>query len=189
MLDWIPTLENDPCVPEWCPHSGTSLLVCGSTYYQRDATALLLTHDCMHAVLLQSRPTLCDSMGCSLPGSSVHGILQVRTLEWVTMPCSRGSSRLRGRTHVSRLLHRQAGSLFQVPPGKPITTWVWLNWQAKPSGNFIELGNTSYQLKHKSEGREKLLDKECSWDYPGSSVVKTPHPQWKGPRFDPWWGN
>ena len=44
---------------------------------------------------LQSCPTLCDAMGCSLPSSSVHGILQARTLEWVTMPSSRGSSQPR----------------------------------------------------------------------------------------------
>ena len=31
---------------------------------------------------LQSCPTLCDPMDCSLPGFSVHGILQARTLEW-----------------------------------------------------------------------------------------------------------
>ena len=31
---------------------------------------------------LQSCPTLCDSMDCSLPGSSVHGIFQARVLEW-----------------------------------------------------------------------------------------------------------
>ena len=42
------------------------------------------------AQLLQLRPTLCNSMGCSPPGSSVHGILQERTLEWVAMPSSRG---------------------------------------------------------------------------------------------------
>ena len=37
----------------------------------------------------------------TLPGSSVHGILQARTLEWVAMPSSRGSSPLRDQTHVS----------------------------------------------------------------------------------------
>ena len=36
---------------------------------------------CMHAKSLQSCPTLCNPMDCSLPGSSVHGILQARTLE------------------------------------------------------------------------------------------------------------
>ena len=50
------------------------------------------------AQLLQSCPTLCSPMGCSLPGSSVHGILQARILEWVAMPFSRGSSQPRDQT-------------------------------------------------------------------------------------------
>ena len=50
---------------------------------------------------LQSCPTLCDAMGWSLPSSSVHGILQARTLEWVTMPSSRGSSQPRDWTRIS----------------------------------------------------------------------------------------
>ena len=58
-------------------------------------------HVCVCAQLLQSRPALCDPTDCSPPGSSVHGILQTRTLEWVAMPSSRGSSWLRERTHVS----------------------------------------------------------------------------------------
>ena len=45
--------------------------------------------------------TLCDPMDCSPPGSSVHGILQARKLEWVAMPFSRGPSRPRDRTCVS----------------------------------------------------------------------------------------
>ena len=43
-------------------------------------------------------PTLCDPMNCSLPGSSVHGILQARILEQVTISFSRGSSWLRDWT-------------------------------------------------------------------------------------------
>ena len=50
---------------------------------------------------LQSCPTLCDAMDCSPPGSSVHGILQARILEWVAMSSSRGSSQSRDRTCVS----------------------------------------------------------------------------------------
>ena len=42
--------------------------------------------------LLQLCPTVCHSIGCSPPGSSVHGISQARILEWVTISCSRGSS-------------------------------------------------------------------------------------------------
>ena len=48
---------------------------------------------------LQSCPTLCDPLDCSPPGSSVHGILQARILEWVAMPSSKGSSQPRDRTH------------------------------------------------------------------------------------------
>ena len=43
-------------------------------------------------------PTHRNSMDCSLPGSSVHGILQARILEWVAIPFSRGSSRSRDQT-------------------------------------------------------------------------------------------
>ena len=46
----------------------------------------------VRAKLLQSCPNLCNPMGCSPPGFSVHGILQARILEWVVMPSSRGSS-------------------------------------------------------------------------------------------------
>ena len=43
----------------------------------------------------QSCPTLCDPMDCSLSGSSVHGILQARILEWEAIPFSRGSLQAR----------------------------------------------------------------------------------------------
>ena len=54
----------------------------------------------MHAKLLQSCPTLCDPRDLSLTGSSVHGILQARILEWVAVLSSRGSSLLKDQTHV-----------------------------------------------------------------------------------------
>ena len=44
----------------------------------------------MKVLVAQLCPTLCDPMDCSLPGSSVHGILQARILEWVVVPSSRG---------------------------------------------------------------------------------------------------
>ena len=53
------------------------------------------------AKLLQSCPALCYPMDCSPPGSSVHGILQARILEWVAMSFSRGSYWPRARTHIS----------------------------------------------------------------------------------------
>ena len=54
-------------------------------------------------LVTQSCPTLCDPMNHSLPGSSVCGIFQTRVLEWVAMPSSRGSSRLRDGTQVSHV--------------------------------------------------------------------------------------
>ena len=58
----------------------------------------------------KSCPIPCDPMDCSLPGSSVPGILQGRILEWVAMPSSRGSSQPRVRTEVSHI----AGGFFTI---------------------------------------------------------------------------
>ena len=62
-------------------------------------------HACMHATLRQSCLTLCNPMDCSPPGSSVHGILQARILEWVAQP----GIELEDVSYIS-LLHWQAGS-------------------------------------------------------------------------------
>ena len=56
---------------------------------------------CVCAKRLQSCLTFYDPMNCSLPGSSVHGILQARILQWAAMPSSRGSSGPSDRTRVS----------------------------------------------------------------------------------------
>ena len=63
-----------------------------------------------HCAQLLSCPTLCDFIDCSPPGSSVHGILQARILEWGAIPFSRGSSRPRDRTQVSHI----AGRFFTI---------------------------------------------------------------------------
>ena len=47
---------------------------------------------CVHARSLQSYSTLCNAMDCSPPGPFVYGILQARTLGWIAMLSSRGSS-------------------------------------------------------------------------------------------------
>ena len=60
--------------------------------------------------IAQSCPTLCNPMDCSLPVSSVYGIFQARILEWVAISFSRGSSRPRDQTRVSRI----AGRCFTV---------------------------------------------------------------------------
>ena len=50
---------------------------------------------CMFVLVLQSCPTLCDPTDCSLPGFSVHGILQARIPECTAIPFSRGTSQPR----------------------------------------------------------------------------------------------
>ena len=65
----------------------------------------------------QSCLTLCHPMDCSLPGSSVHDILQTRKLDWVAVPFSRGSSWPGDQTQVSAL---QAESLLSEPPEKSV---------------------------------------------------------------------
>ena len=64
----------------------------------------------------QSCLTLCDPVDCSPPGSSIHGILQARILEWVAISSSRGSSWPRDQTQVSRI----AGRCFNL----------WAIWEA-----------------------------------------------------------
>ena len=72
----------------------------------------------------QSCPTLCGPVDCSLPGSSVHGILQARILEWLAISFSRGSSQPRDRTWVSCVAY----ITFPVcrlsePPGEVPVIW------------------------------------------------------------------
>ena len=68
----------------------------------------------------QSCPTLCNPVDCSPPGSSIHGIFQARILEWVAISFSRGSSRPRDRTEVSRI----AGRCFNLWATREALSWV-----------------------------------------------------------------
>ena len=69
-----------------------------------------------HAELLHLYPTLCGPVNCSLPSSSVHGILHTRILEWLAVPSSRGLNLC-----LSCLLHWQEGSLpLASPLGRPV---------------------------------------------------------------------
>ena len=80
-------------------------------------------------LVAQSCPTLFNSVDCSLPGSSVHGVFRARILEWVAIPFSRRSSWPRDRTQADPVL--QADSLpsepkilFFLPVGQ-VTKRLW----------------------------------------------------------------
>ena len=68
-------------------------------------------------LVVQSCPTLCDPMDCSPSGSSVHGILQARILEWAAISFSKYLADP-GNKHRTPAL--QADSLPSEPPGKSI---------------------------------------------------------------------
>ena len=69
---------------------------------------------CMHEYsVAQSCTTLGNPMDCSLPGSSVHGILQARILEWVAISSCRGSTQGLNPSLLC-LLHWQANSFIYL---------------------------------------------------------------------------
>ena len=115
---------------------------------------------CMHAKSLQSYLTLCNPMDYSPPGTSVHGILQVRILEW--MSCPPGDLPKPGIEPRSPAL--QADSLPAEPPGKPKNTGVGslsllqgifqtqeLNW------GLLHCRWILYQLSYQGSSRYLLL--------------------------------
>ena len=74
----------------------------------------------MKVLAAKSYLNLCDSMDCSPPGFSIHGILQARIVEWVAMRCS-GDLPDPGIEPVSPMSPASAGRFFSTrPPGKPI---------------------------------------------------------------------
>ena len=75
----------------------------------------------MKALVTQSSPTLYDPMDGSPPSSSVHGILQARTVKWVPMPSSRGSSQPRDQIQVSRITGRFFTTESPEKPTLPCT--------------------------------------------------------------------
>ena len=87
---------------------------------------------CVLYSVAQLCPTLCDPMDCSPPGSSVHGILQARILEWIFVPFSRGSSWCSDWTWISSL----TGRFFTL-----WTTWLPY-WTAQIESIFIIAENS-----------------------------------------------
>ena len=85
-----------------CPHS-TPLKS------KKQFGGIWILHVNVNMKVAQLCPTLCDSVDCNLPGSSIHGILQARILEWVAIPFQ-GIFPPRDRTQVSRI----AGRFFIV---------------------------------------------------------------------------
>ena len=87
-------------------------------------------HHSVKVLVAQSCPTLCVPVDCSLPGSSVHGILQERILEWVAISFCRGSSQSRDRNRVFCI----AGRFFTI-------------WATRKAYNAVKVYSTQYVSK------------------------------------------
>ena len=88
-----------------------------SLYFTKEKNEILLEY-VVHLANARSCLTLCDSMDCSLPGSSVHGIFQARILEWVANSFSGDLPDL-GVEPMSPESPALAGRFFTTePPGK-----------------------------------------------------------------------
>ena len=109
-----------------------------------------------------------NPMDCSLPGSSVHGILQARTLEWVAIPFSKGSSQPRGQTRVCRI----AGRFFTV-----------LSHRGSPGGHAIWHGPKKVQLGSASAVRGRCSLHHFHFSQQSVLIIPHRHQHWILPVF------
>ena len=151
---------------------------------------------CMHAQLCL---TLCDPMDCSLPGSSVHGIIPARILEWVAISFSKGSSQHRDWTHVSwgscfgrwilnhwatrgRLWLEGAGCQMLAILTRPYSKWSWVLWPEERWAQFplcpLLFGSWSLFLL-------SCIESSCWWAHPRETLPCHGHP-WAGSLTPPW---
>ena len=114
--------------------------------------------------------TLCDPMVCSLPGSSVQGICQVRILEWVVIPFSRDFANPRIKPAFSEL----AGGFFTTEPlGRPMISNLF-SMEGKSSIEYFHLFLiTRYQtIRERIFSIYNLLDIQCKeWWYRAHSPL------------------
>ena len=105
-------------------------------------------------LVAQSCPPLCDSMDCSLPGSSVHGILQAKILEWGAISISRGSSRPRDWTQVSHVegRHFNLWATREAPIVHGILQARILEWVAVPFSRGSSQPKDQTQVTHIAGG-------------------------------------
>ena len=100
-------------------------------------------HNIVNQLCAQSCPTLYNTMDCSSPGSSVHGILQTRMPEWIAISYSRGSSQPGDWTHISCISCLDNRFIMTAPPGEPINTFFLILKLKKKEANEIILDSAS----------------------------------------------
>ena len=93
----------------------------------------------MKVSVAQSCLTLCDHMDFKSPGSSVHGILQARILEWVAISFSRGSSWPRDQTWDSCIIDRffTVWATREAPVKLCLLSYVWIQFTRKKKSSMV----------------------------------------------------
>ena len=110
---------------------------------------------CVHAKSLQSCLTLCSLLECSPPGSSFHGILHARILEWIAIPSSKGSSPPRDWTQVRKILWRRKWQPTPVLlPGKS-------HGQRSMVGSYSPWGHKESDMTERLHSLTQLLGCDC----------------------------
>ena len=128
-------------------------------------------------LVVQSCRTLCNPVGCSPPGSSVHRILQARILEWVAIPFSRGSFRPTDITHISR----NAGRFFTIWATREALKQLTQQHQAWPTDLEMSaaLGSLHQAWRLRTQGQRVSLF--ASFPFPSSDVFGI---RWQKPTLD-----
>ena len=142
-LHFLPDFHCNPRVLYALGIEGTSLAGMFPKYF-----FCLNTSQNVKLLVTQSCPTLCDPISCSLPGFSVHGISQARSLEWVAISFSRGFSWPRDQTGSPAL---QADSLPSEPPGKT-KHFLSYTFQNVKVNHLLEDWNWRVRKRSKWEG-------------------------------------
>ena len=119
----VPLLIHQSTCTELAQNGANSISTLGMSQFTDLSKPCMAKHARVCALVTQSCLTLCNLMDCSWPGSSVHGILQSRILEWIDIPFSRVSSWSRDWTLVSCI----AGRFFTVwAPREALNAKIWL---------------------------------------------------------------
>ena len=129
---------------------------------------------CFCCLVTKLFPTICDPVDCSTPGFSVHGISQIRIMEWVAISFSRGSSQLRIEP-ISPAWQADTlplGSVVKNPPANAGVIGV--------TGSIPKVGKIPWRRKWqptpvfltgKSYGQRSLAG-DCPWGHKKSDMTE-----------------
>ena len=121
---------------------------------------------------LQSCLTLCDPVDCSLPGFSIPGILQARTLEWVAISFSNAwkwKVKVKSRSHV-RLLVTPWTAAYQASPSMGFSRQEYWSGLPLPSPTYCSIHNAECQ-----DGWSTSWNKECQEKYQSPQICRWHH--------------